>query len=111
MSFEILGKDEKDPSEVDIYTVDWSDLIPGTGEPISDSTWHTLVSLSDNNTVEELVVEDGTGSVPAPSISDLTTSAWISGGSPNTHYRLTNKIITAAGRIGERSIEIVVKDM
>ena len=111
---ELIGKDEKDPNGVDNYTIDWDDFIPGTAESISAADWTSSVIISDQESPLPLVIEQGTGTAglpPAPSVSGFKTTAWVSGGSANTHYLLSCKITTDIGRHGERSIEIVVKNL
>lgn len=78
-----------DPSAVLDYSVDWSAWL-ASGETISASTW---------------VVSSG---LTLASQSNTTTvaTAWISGGTAPTDYRITNRITTSAGRTDDRSITI-----
>lgn len=74
------------------YTVDWSNWLP-TGDEISDSSWSVpsgLTEVTDTNTT-------------------TTATIWISGGTANKSYTVTNTITTTAGRIVSKSFVIRVK--
>lgn len=86
----------KDPGEKKDYGVDWSQLL--AGDTISTSAW---------------VVESGlTKEVsPAEGKTGTTTTVWLSGGTADQDYTVTNTVTTAAGRILERSFEIMVRNL
>jgi len=81
----------KDPDAVLDYGFDWSDWL-ADGETISTSTW----------TVETGITKD------SDSKSDTATIIWLSGGTVETTYMITNKIITSASRTDERSFQILM---
>lgn len=80
----------KDPQEELDYTVDWSDWLDA--DTISTSSW------------------DAADGIDIENESDTATTAtvWLSGGTVGTSYRVTNTIVTAAGRTGERTITVKV---
>ena len=82
---------KKDPDAVLDYGFDWS-LWLATGETIQSSSWTAETGItmdSDTN-------------------NDTETAVWVSGGTANEIYILTNRIITSAGRTDERSIQLRV---
>jgi len=87
---ELLATYNKDPAEVLDYTIDWEALLDG--DTITTSEW----------TVDTGITKD----------SDSNTSTlaiiWISGGTVDKQYTLTNTIVTAGGRTRVRSIAINV---
>lgn len=83
----------KDPQEVLDYTVDWGANILATGETISTSTW----------TVPSGITKD------SDSKTSTTAVIWLSGGTADTDYDLTNKIVTSGSRTFERTITIGVR--
>ncbi len=95
----------KDPSEVLDYSIDWdrsaASSAAGTGwlasgETITVSTWTVPVGI--------------TQTTPAPSITAGKTTIWLSGGTNSVTYTLTNHVTTSAGRQGERSFTVAVRD-
>lgn len=82
----------KDPDAVLDYVIDWSDWLDS--DTISTSDW----------TVETGITED--------SDSNTTTTAtiWLSGGTVNDRYIVTNRIVTVGGRTDDRSISIYVRE-
>jgi hypothetical protein len=85
----------KDPSDTLDYTIDWTALLVG-GETITAAVWSVLPSS----------LSIGTKSIASPN-----TSAWLSGGTPNTQYAVTCKITTSAGRSYERTVLIDVENL
>ena len=81
----------KDPAAVLDYGFDWNDWL-ADGETISTSTW----------TVPTGITKD------SDSKSDTATIIWLSGGTVDTTYLLTNKIVTSAARTDERSFQILM---
>lgn len=70
------------------YSIDWSDWL-GI-DTIGTSTW----------------VADSGITVESDSNTTTVATVWLSGGTVNTYYRVTNTIVTAAGRTDERSIYV-----
>lgn len=83
----------KDPDAVLDYKWDWSSWL-AAGETITTSTV----------TVPAGITKD--------SATNTTTAAtvWLSGGTKDTHYTVTNRIVTNQGRTDDRSITIRVVD-
>ena len=94
----------QDPDERLDYVVDWaaprsSDNPKGPwlveGDTITTSTFAVT---------PEGLTEDGTD-------SDATTATvWLTGGTAGARYTVTNHIITAAGREGEWSFDVQIRD-
>jgi hypothetical protein len=87
----------KDPGDTLDYSVAWT---LETGENIASSAW-AVTGLDDALTI-------GTGGY-APTISTDTATVWLSGGTVDTAYTVTNTITTnsSPARIRERSFRIV----
>lgn len=83
------------------YSIDWSDqLALDASDTISTSTW-TGVSGSPT-------IGNGSNGAPAPSHSDGISVAWVISGSINDEYVLKNQVTTAAGRVLERRIKVLI---
>ena len=83
---------KKDPSAILDYSIDWSLWLDG--DTIQSSSW----------TVPQ-------GLTKASETNDPTTATvWLSGGTVDQTYTVTNRITTANGRTDERSILIKVED-
>lgn len=83
---------EKDPDAVLDYTVDWSTWLGS--DTISTSGW---------------TVDSGLTTVTSANTT-TTATVWVSGGTLDHTYSLTNTIVTAGNRTDERTIRIVVKN-
>lgn len=82
----------KDPVAKLDYGWDWEAWL--AGDTIDTSTWTvptTLVKESESKT-------------------NTTTTVWISGGTLGASYTVTNQIVTAAGRIDQRSFVLKIVD-
>lgn len=84
----------KDPSAELDYTLDWSAWL-GT-DTIATSTWTVPSGLTQP--------KDATSTATAATV-------WVGGGTPGQKYTVTNRIVTAAGRADERSIQISVVNL
>lgn len=86
--------DIKDPNDVDIFTLDWSDELE-TGETISSYSFPDfpsgLTRDSDSNTT-------------------TTVTATISGGTAGESYDITYRIVTSAGRTLDQSVTLPVAE-
>lgn len=82
----------KDPQERLDYVENWTDWL--NGDTIASSAW----------TVPSGISQYG-------SATNTTTSAtiWLTGGTHGQEYLVTNTITTTGGRIGERSLKILVR--
>jgi len=81
----------KDPDAILDYQIDWSDWL-ASSETISTSTW----------TVASGITEDSDAK------TDTTTKIWLSGGTANTKYKITNRIVTNQSRTDDRSFYVYV---
>lgn len=90
----------KDPSERLDYEVDWGTHWLVGEDTISSSSW-VLSTIEDDASPLTLDVD---------SFTDTTATAWISGGTSGRRYTVTNHVATNAGREGERSFPITVKE-
>ncbi len=83
----------KDPQADLDYSIDWSQWLK-TGDSISASTWAVAggVSLHDSGIV-----------------GGNLTVVWVNGGTIGKTAIVTNHVVTANGRIDDRSIQFVVQ--
>jgi hypothetical protein len=86
----------KDPDETLDFKIDWSDWLtesPSDNDTITSSSWIVPSGITEVDT------------------SNDTTSAtiWISGGTDNTDYEITNRVVTAGGRTADCEIMIRVR--
>lgn len=83
---------KQDPQASLDWGTDWSSWL-GT-DTITTSTWTV-----------------GTGLTKGTDTHDATTATvWLSGGTAGIRYKITNHIVTAAGRTDERSFYVMVQD-
>jgi len=87
---ELLATYNKDPTEVLDYTIDWETLL--AGDTISTSVWAVPTGITEDSESETTVL----------------AIIWVSGGTVDKQYTLTNTIVTAGGRTRVRSIAINV---
>lgn len=83
----------RDPDSVLDYGFDWSDWL-AEGETISESTWIVPTGLSEESS----------------SNTDTATTIWLSGGTANQTYQLTNRIETSGTRKDDRTMIIRVRE-
>ena len=83
----------KDPDAILDWHFDWVNWL-AAGETISTSTFITTAGIT----------------VTSNSSTATNTTVWLSGGTPGQPYRITNRIVTTAGRTDDRSVTIRVKD-
>lgn len=82
----------KDPDGVEDYGFDWSDWLDT--DTISSSTWIVPTGITKDS----------------DSHTTTTTTIWLSDGTANTSYQITNRIITAGGRTEDRTGVLKVKE-
>lgn len=80
----------KDPDAVLDFVVDWSDWLVA-GDSIVESEW-----ISEGLTTA------------TPSLDGAKATVWLSGGTVGTTYKVTNRVTTSAGRIDDRTLEVLV---
>jgi hypothetical protein len=79
------------------YGYDWSSWLD-TGETLLNSVWTVTYGTAD-----EVTLHDDTH-------DDTTTTVWVDGGTLGRHYKITNHVVTSAGRADDRSHTIKVRD-
>lgn len=82
----------KDPNAELDYVMDWSEWLTDISDTLASSDWTAETGItieSDSNTTTR-------------------TTVWLSGGTANETYRVTNRIVTTGGRTDDRSILIRV---
>lgn len=84
----------KDPDAVLDYGFDWSDWL-AAGETIVSSAW-----AADSSDI----------TIDSDTFGDTSATVWLSGGTVGTEYKLTNHIVTSAGREDDRTIVIKAKE-
>lgn len=82
---------EKDPDAKKDYEFDWSRWL--AGDTITDST----------------MVCSTPGIIQSEGHTTTKAIVWLQGGTVWAQYKVTNRITTAAGRIDERTITLVIK--
>jgi len=87
----------KDPAAVLDYAVDWGADYLGDGDQISQSAW----------TVDP--DEPGGVAIVTSDFDDSISSVQAGGGIAGRLYRLSNQVVTQAGRTDERSIMLRVE--
>ena len=93
----------KDPDAVLDYHLDWTTWLP-TGDSVSTSRWF----VTDSNLSNDLTANSAL-KINRQTLSNNTSTAWLSGGVVNTTYYLVNRITTAEGRRDDRHIQILMK--
>lgn len=94
----------KDPSAVVDYAADFANWL--SSDTISVSQWlvnGTLIE-SDGQTVDGLTVDSS-------SATTTKSTVWLSAGTEDESYIVTNRITTAAGRVEDRSFKLTVKQI
>jgi hypothetical protein len=91
----------KDPEAVKDYQLDWTDYLTelAAGDTIAESAWSVTVAPD-----ETLIIGADTLAHPA-------TTVWLSGGTVDKTYWVTNHVTTAGGREDDQSIIIKIKQM
>lgn len=81
----------KDPDEVLDYVIDWTARL--AGDTIVTSTWEVPTGLT-----------KGSDSATAS-----TTTVWLSGGTLNERYEITNRIVTDGMRTYDQSVRLRIR--
>lgn len=86
----------KRPDEVKDYSINWARalLIAGedVGDTVSSSTWEVETGITKDSDSE----------------TTTTTTIWLSGGTADVEYTITNHVVTSQGREYEESIKVNV---
>ena len=86
----MVQKWTKDADAILDYTIDWEDWL-GT-DTISSSAWTCDSGIT----------------VDSSSNTTTTTTVWLSGGTAGATYTVTNRIVTAAPRTEDRTLQILI---
>jgi hypothetical protein len=81
-----------DPDSVLDYMIDWTGWLGA--DSIATSTWIVPAGLTKTSDTHDAT----------------TATIWLSGGTANSTYTVTNHIVTAGGRIEDRSLKFRVLD-
>ena len=84
----------KDPSDVLDYVVDYVHWLAADSDTISTSTWSVETGITIDSETE----------------TATAATVWLSGGTAETRYLVTNTIVTAGGRTKIVSLNIIVED-
>ncbi|WP_308517481.1 hypothetical protein [Sphingomonas flavescens] len=87
----------KDPAAALDYAIDWGADYLGEGDALSDSSWSVEPD------------EPGGVIIAGSNIGGSLSSVQASGGIAGRVYRLSNRVVTLAGRTDERSIVLRVE--
>lgn len=88
----------KDPQEVLDYSIDWTLKLPAN-DVITSSTW-TVTSANVGLTIGSSYIAN----------SNTQTIVWLSSGTANTDYLVTNQVTTLQGRTMEQSVGLYCKE-
>lgn len=88
-------RETKDPDDVKDYSVNWAPQLDPYEDTIESSSWPVVTP---------------TGlSILTHTFNDTSTTVWLEEGELDTNYQLTNRIVTAGGRILDETITILVR--
>ena len=94
----------KDPDAVLDYKFDWKALTNGSGT----SDW-----LQAGETISSHTIDEDTGITvvsSAPSDTNTSVTAWLSGGTAEVDYAVRCEIVTSSARTDERTMTIQVRE-
>lgn len=83
----------KDSSSVLDYQIDWTSWL--NTDTIANSTWSADSGIT----------------IKSSDFTDTTTTVWLSGGTINSSYTVTNHIVTDSGREEDRSLMIKIYNL
>lgn len=88
---------DKDPAETLDFSMDWTDQLGLTtpADTISAAAWTVPAGLTAGSQYH----------------ANGIATTWLSGGTAGTDYTLTCRITTAAGRVIERNIRLLVREL
>ena len=90
----------KDPNEILDYDIEWGGTASQPGRAyldiLVDSQWS--------------VTGDGLLVLGASSFSNTATKIWLSGGTLNKQYIVTNRVVTTGGRTMDKSALLVIRE-
>ena len=81
----------KDPDEVADYAVDWTPRLGA--DTVSQSTWIVPTGIT----------------MDSESKTPTMTIIWLSGGTLNKSYDVSNRIITSGGRTWDQTVRLKIK--
>lgn len=83
----------KDPDSVLDYQFNWSEWLGD--DTIASSTWEVPNGITKDSDTND----------------DTSATIWLSGGTVNETYEVTNRVVTAAGRTQDRTMIVPVQEM
>jgi hypothetical protein len=87
----------KDPDAVLDYSIDWGADYLGDTDTLAESSWSVLPD------------ETGGVAIAASDLGDTVATVTVGGGVAGRIYRVSNRVVTQAGRVDERSIVLRVE--
>jgi len=91
----------KDPNEILDYDIEWNGTSTQPGraylDPLTDSQW--LITGGDGALV-----------LGSSSFSTTATKIWLSGGTLNKQYTITNRVVTTGGRTMDKSALLTIRE-
>jgi hypothetical protein len=97
--------EDKDPTDVKEYGIDWTDVLTAEGETgIASSVWSPSAPAG----LYPVGGSPGMGSPPVSYVEGLTSVIWLAGGTAGILYEMTNTIVTdsVTPRTHQRTIVI-----
>lgn len=82
----------KDPDATLDYTIDWEKFL--NGDTISSSVWTVPAGLNQVTSTN----------------TTTTATVWISSGTLDTPYKVSNRMTSVAGRVDDRTFVITIKE-
>lgn len=86
---------EQDPNDALDYPFDWSSWLTSAGNDTIQSS--------------QFIADSGIMVESDAILSDTRTAVWLSGGTENRRYGVTNRIVTAGDRTKDWTIYVLVK--
>lgn len=93
----------KDPNEVLDYDIDWAGTAQAPGRAFADPLTSSFWMLTN-------VPDDGMLVMGATSFSSGATKIWLSGGTVNKTYKVTNRVTTSEGRTMDKTGLLTIKE-
>lgn len=94
---------DKDPDELLDFDIDWAGTASDPGRAFGDALLTSLWEISTDTDDTFLII----GST---SFSAIATKIWLSGGTLNRQYKITNEVTTTGGRIMNKSGLLTIKE-
>lgn len=87
------------------------DAIDKDSDEVMDLVFDYASNLDSGDTISSSAMTVATGlTKDSDSNNTTTTTVWLSGGTAGNRYTVANRVVTAAGRTKERTIQVHVKE-